>query len=527
MCARHRLIIEEDDERSSTGKICRKAEGDGVANRAGSAAMNDPALDDKTFSPLESTWRLAALGKWTGLLLAFGMVAMVAVADYVTGYEERLSILYMLPIALATWTGGMRPGALTAMMSGGCWLVSFRSNNIYSDSLFYYWEGVVLMVTFLIFVLLLARLRSALERADERFVRVLEGLYAGVYVADESSGRMLYSNQRLARMVGADPLSMPAAEVERRFSTSRAGVDEYLKRPPLAAEASGFVSEEVRDERSDRWYLVQSGAIPWEHGQQALLKVFTDITEQKQAQILKQQHLDMLHEVSRSTALTEIASMLAHEINQPLMAIASYIEACLRLLANAQCDTGEVVAALEKCRVQAVRAGQIISRTRDFIRRRDPDPVRGNINQTIHEALQSIELELQDAEVAVDLRLDETLRPLPFDRTLIAQVLINLLHNAVDAMRPVAPSRRRLRITTVADSDGMVVVSVADQGAGIPEAAEGQLYTPFFTTKPQGLGLGLCICRSVIEAHAGRLWHSAVPGGGMAFHFMLPCHEGE
>jgi C4-dicarboxylate-specific signal transduction histidine kinase len=475
----------------------------------------------------EPAWRRVAFGKWSGLLIALGMVAMVAVADYVTGYEERLSILYMLPIALATWSGGMWSGALVALAGGACWFVSFRSNNIYTDSLFYYWEGVVLMTTFLVFVLLLARLRSALARADERFLRVLEGLYAGVYVAEEGSGRMLYSNRRLARIVGADPLSMQAAEVERRFSASRAGASEHASRMPLAGDVAGFVSEEARDEQGDRWYLVQSGAIPWEHNQHALLKVFTDITEQKQAQILKQQHQEMLHDASRVTALTEIASMLAHEINQPLMAIATYTDACLRLLAKEQCDTGAVVAALEKCRIQAVRAGQIIHRTREFIRRRNPDPVRGDINAIVREALQSIELELQDAEVATELLLDEGLPDLLFDRTLIVQVLINLVHNAVDAMRPVAPAQRRLRISTAADSDGMVVVSVSDRGTGIPGAAESQLYTPFFTTKPQGLGLGLCICRSVIEAHTGRLWHGAVPGGGTSFHFTLPRGDGE
>jgi two-component system, LuxR family, sensor histidine kinase DctS len=487
--------------------------------------MSDTAPDGKAFRSLQPGWRRPVLGKWTGLLFAFVLVAVVAAADYVTGYEVRLSILYMLPIALATWTGGMRTGSLVALAGGACWLVSFRSNNIYSDSLFYYWEGVVLMITFLVFVLLLAHLRSALARADERFLRVLEGLYAGVYVAEQGSGRVLYSNRRLARMIGTDPLSMHAAEVERRFSMTRAG--EPVKRPQPAGEVDGFVSEEARDERNDHWYLVQSGAIPWERNQHALLKVFTDITEQKQAQILKQQHQDMLHDAARVTALTEIASMLAHEINQPLMAIASYTDACLRLLAKEHCATGDVVTALEKCRVQAVRAGQIIHRTRDFIRRRNPDPVRGDINAVVRDALQSIELELQEIEVTAELLLDETLPMLLFDRTLIAQVLINLLHNAVDAMRPVEPSQRRLRISTAADSDGMVVVSVADQGSGIPEAAESQLYTPFFTTKPQGLGLGLCICRSVIEAHAGRLWHSAVAGGGTSFHFTLPCEDGE
>ncbi len=486
--------------------------------------MTASIREDGKRKSVERGWRWTTLGRRPGLLFALELVAVVAVLDYVTGYEVRLAILYLLPIALATWTGGMPSGALTATIAGCCWLISFYSNNIYAQHIFYYWEGVVLMATFIVFVVLLARLRSALARADERFLRVLQGLYAGVYVVEERSGKVLYANRRLRRMIGADPPPMKVADIERRFAVVAPMMEEHVL-PRQAGGSVDFMTVEARDEAGERWYLIQSGSIPWEHNQNATLKVVTDITEQKQVQALKRQHQEALNQSARLSALAEIASTLAHEINQPLMAVASYNEACLRMLSAHPLDIGQVRQALEKCRTQAVRAGQVISRTRGFIRKRDAQPMPGNIEDAMREAVESLESELQDAGVTVSLQSPGALPQAVFDRTLIVQVIVNLLHNAIDAVRSVDPSRRLLSLAVSLDDDAMLAVSVSDQGNGIPAESESLLYTPFFTTKVQGIGLGLCICRSIIEAHAGRLWHTTNDDGGMTFHFALPREE--
>lgn len=452
------------------------------------------------------------------LALAFVLAALIAALDYATGYELRFAILYLVPIALATWTGGFRAGTLIVAISGLFWLSSFRSTHPYSGEIFFYWEGVLMVVVYIFFVLLLARLRVALSRADARFVRVLEELHAAVYVTDQDSGRILYANRSLARLIDGDPDTLDPRVLDMRFGLGDAA-GETARRESIDA---GFVSREVRDRTSGRWYLLQIGPIPWKFSRSVSLRVITDISEQKHAQALKRQHQAMLHQTARLAALAEIASSLAHEVNQPLMAIASYNDACLRMLDASRFDRNELVAALRRCREQALRAGKIISGVRDFIRSRRPNPSLCDINALVRESLELLEAQLEDNAVDVQVSLPDALPMIHADRTLLVQVIVNLVQNAIDAMEQSAPSSRQLSVSTARASDGAIVVSVSDRGGGIPEAIGERLFTPFATTKPQGLGLGLSICRSVVEGHGGRIWHSGNLNSGCSFHFSLP-----
>lgn len=469
----------------------------------------------------------AALARWASrnpaaaLALALALIAFVAALDYATGYESRLAILYLVPIALATWTGGVYAGVLMVAISSLCWLASFRSTHPYSGEIFFYWEGVLMVAVQMSFVLLLARLRLALARADERFFRVLEELHAAVYVADHDSGRIVYANQTLARLINADPRVLGAEQLGKRFGLGNVA-DENAREAHSEAIEAGFVSRDVRDTTSGRWYRVQVGPIPWKTSRRVTLQVITDISVEKHAQALKRQHQEMLHQNARLAALAEIASSLAHEVNQPLMAIATYNDVCLRMLAAIDFDHKELATALRRCREQALRAGKIIGRVRDFIRSRRPNPTQCDINDLVRESLELLETQLEDSAVMTQLSLCEALPMVPADRTLLVQVIVNLVQNAIDAMEQSEPSHRLLSLSTATTGDGAIVVSVTDRGAGIPEAIDDRLYTPFFTTKSQGLGLGLSICRSVLEAHGGRIWHGANPGSGCTFHFTLP-----
>lgn len=467
----------------------------------------------------------AALTPIPAFALALVLMAMVAAADYLTGYEVRLALLYLIPIALATWTGGTRMGVLAAIAAVLAWIASFHSIHPYSLAIYYYWEGAVMIVTFVTFVLLLAGLRRALARADERFLRVLESLYAGVYVVDDQNGKVLYANQRLADMVNTDPLRRRAVDFEKRFSPSN-DMTQYSSERPDGGATRHFLASEVRDNANGRWYLVETRRIPWLHGQHATLKVMTDISEQKQAQTLKRQHEETLHHTTHLVALAEIASRLAHEINQPLGAIAGYHSACLRLLSGGHYEINEVVGAIEKCQEQVVRIGHIVNRTRDFVRRRRPTPASSDLNAVVREAVQLMELDFERGGVRVELRLTTSLPDVLADRVLIVQVVVNLLRNAVEAMQSVEEGGRNITVSTHVENDGAVLTSIADRGPGIPQDVAERLYTPFFTTKAQGLGLGLSICHSVIEAHGGRIWQSANSGGGCSFHFVLPANRG-
>jgi C4-dicarboxylate-specific signal transduction histidine kinase len=452
---------------------------------------------------------------------------VVATLDHATGYELRLAILYLAPIALATWTGGVRAGVAIVVLSSLFWLLSFASTHPYSGDFFFYWEGVAMVAVYLTFVLLLARLHVSLTLADERFSRVLEELHSAVCVTDEDSDRVLYANQSLVRLIAADPRTLGASELRQRLGLGDVAVADAHAAHGASGDSidAGFVSREVRHPANGRWYQLRAGLIPWKSGRRVKLQMLTDISEQKRARALKQQHQDVLHHTARLASLAEIASSLAHEVNQPLMAIASYNDACLRMLDAPAFDRDEVVTALQRCREQALRAGRVISHVREFIRSRRPSPSRCDVNTLVLESLELLEARLEDSAVTTTLSLSAAPLITHADQTLLVQVIVNLLQNAIDAMEKSAPARRKLSLSTGRTADVAIIVSVCDAGPGIPEAIAERLFTPLLTTKSQGMGLGLSICRSVVEAHDGRIWHSANAHGGCTFHFTLPAQS--
>ncbi|WP_176442383.1 sensor histidine kinase [Noviherbaspirillum humi] len=456
---------------------------------------------------------------WRGMAAALTLLVLVAIVDFVTGYEVRLSILYLLPIAIGTWSAGARAGVMLSLLAVACWGFSFLPDHVYARDILYAWEGLVLAATFNIFVWLLIRLKLSLTRAELRFRDVLEGLSAYIYVVGDRSGRVLYANRRFAGMMRAEPVGINAADIEQRLEAAAGGL------PAQAADASSaFTYHEARDRFTGAWFLVQTGPIRWEGRTRAHLHVLIDITEQKAVQSLRQQQREILHKTARFAVLAEISSMLGHEINQPLMAIATYSAAAKMLLAQPRPDIAEATAALEKSRLQAVRASEIVARTRSFLQRRKPSVAECHINQVIDDALLAMEPVVSDMSVHLRASLEDGLPVLPFDRTLIEQVLTNLLGNAVDAVRMNAEHRAdpgRVEIAAARHGDHGIRVSVRDNGAGIPPAVAAKLFTPFFTTKEQGLGLGLCICRSIVEAHGGQMWHESPAGAGTVFHFTL------
>lgn len=450
--------------------------------------------------------------------LALLMVALVAALDRATGYELRFAILYLAPIALATWVGGLSAGIAFVVLSGALWLLSFDSSHPYSGAFFFYWEGVAMVGIDIAFVVLLTRLRVALSRADQRFVHVLEELQAAVYVADQDSGRILYANRNLARLLDADPDSLDARELGERFGIASV-------RAPQSAAAQGqneFMSREIRNPASGRWYLVKSGLIPWTSSRPVSLQVITEITELKQAQALKRQNQEMLHQTARMASLAEIASTLAHEVNQPLMAIATYNDAGLRMLGGTRFNKDDLVTALQRSREQAVRAGNIIRGVRDFIRSRRTTPTDCDINVLLRNALDLLDTQLDENDINVSLSQPDTPLLARADQTLLVQVILNLIQNAIEAMAKNDRARRTLTIASTRTAEGTIIVSVSDQGRGIPADLGEQPYMPLFTTKMQGMGLGLAICRSVVEAHGGRIWHDRNVDGGCSFHFSLP-----
>lgn len=459
--------------------------------------------------------------------VSLALVASIALLDYMTGYAWRFAILYLIPVALTTWVGGARAGLVIAVVSSLAWLSSFRAIHPYDGNAPFYWGGTSMLLINITLALLLARLHQSLSLADERFRRVLEELQGAVYALDEASGQLLYVNPALAKLLDADPTTLNADDLVSRFGRPPQTPLSTHAETPIAAFDSTFCTREIRDPLDGRWYQIQSGLIPWKSGHPIRLQVITEISDRKQAQSLRRQHQEIQRQTVRLAELTEVASSLAHELNQPLMAIASYNDACLRLLDNAKVEQDDLAAALHKSRDQALRAGRIISRIRSFIRSRRPEPSRFDMNELLIESIELLEIASDEHAIRTELRLTPNPLLAYADRTLMAQVIHNLLQNAIDAMQTTPLEQRRLTITTNHGADGVIALSVADSGTGIPEYLQESAYVALFSTKEKGLGLGLSICRSVIEAHGGRIWHEANPSGGCIFHVTLPAETGE
>jgi PAS domain S-box-containing protein len=246
----------------------------------------------------------------------------------------------------------------------------------------------------------------------------------------------------------------------------------------------------------------------------------TDVTERKRTEEAARQHQAELTHVLRVTSMGEMAAGLAHEINQPLTAIANYAQGSVRRLRANPPQVEPVLAVIDHIAAEALRAGEIIRRLRSLIRKEAPRQDWVDLNEVVAEVMRLLEPETRQHGVTVRVHPEVRLPALLADRIQIEQVILNLVRNAVDAMCEEL-GRRELDIRT-AVGDDLVEVSVRDTGPGLPAALVDRIFDPFFSTKPTGLGMGLSISRTIIEAHQGRLWATAPAGGGAMFHFTLP-----
>ena len=245
-----------------------------------------------------------------------------------------------------------------------------------------------------------------------------------------------------------------------------------------------------------------------------------DLTERQQTEARLQELQSELVHMSRLTAMGEMATTLAHELNQPLSAIANYMKGLRRLLeTSADERSGQMQEVLDKAAEQALRAGEIIRRLRDFVARGESDRRVESLSKLIEEASALALVGAKEQGVRVRFDLDSGADRVLADKVQIQQVLLNLMRNAMEAM--MEGDRREMVLATASAGDDLVMVKVSDSGPGIPEEIARQLFQPFFTTKRHGMGVGLSISKTIIEGHGGQIGFEATPGGGTTFRFTL------
>jgi two-component system, LuxR family, sensor kinase FixL len=258
-------------------------------------------------------------------------------------------------------------------------------------------------------------------------------------------------------------------------------------------------------------------------------RIFTgfvrDLTERQETLLRLQDLQSELAHVGRVSEMGTLASSLAHELNQPLTAVATYCESARDLL-DSEPDAealAMVREALDEAAEQAVRAGQIVRRLRDFMSNGEMERRIESLQRLINEANALALVGSREHGIEVQLFLDPGADLVFVDRIQVQQVIVNLIRNAIDAM--MASELRCLSLTTTRHGDGLVEVTIADTGSGISETVAPQLFQPFVTSKQNGMGIGLSICRTIVEAHGGRIWFEPGQNGGTAFHFTLPSGE--
>ena len=353
--------------------------------------------------------------------------------------------------------------------------------------------------------------------------------------ARDMDGRVTYVNPAFCRMVGLSaseligrlppmPYWAPEAmgEYQQRISKLLAGT----------VTSDGFHTIYQRSNGERFPVLIYESPLVDDAGMQTgWMGSILDISDRQRAEDINRQQQDKLQSSARLAAMGEIASTLAHELNQPLAAISSYLTGALNIIEDKQTVANNALIeslkpAIEKAAIQTQRAGHTIRSVHSFIKRRETSKIEVELKDLIERIMPLIELQAQRKFVTIQKMISDPLPVIVADPTLLEQVLLNLTRNAIDAMEDTPSEKRILKIEVHANDNTInpgLTVEIIDQGSGISKEVEEKLFSPFFSTKADGMGMGLNICRTAVEAHGGTLSFAPNPDGGTIFSFSLPA----
>jgi PAS domain S-box-containing protein len=341
-----------------------------------------------------------------------------------------------------------------------------------------------------------------------------------------ANGEIIWSEETF-RMFGYDkaPSIKHATIFQRVHPEDRARVEQTIDR----------ASSDGKDFEHGYRLLMPDGAVKHVHatahavadasGAVEFVGAVTDVTARKQAEVELHEAQTNLAHVTRVTALGEMAASIAHEVNQPLAAVVTNAAACLRWLDREPANLKEARSTVQSIVEDGNRAGEVIQRVRALVNKTADRKAPLHINEVVNEVISLVQHELFSHRVALRLELAPALPLVLADRIQLQQVILNLVINGIEAMQPVKDRPRELVIRTLQDEASQVLVTVSDVGVGVAAENADRLFDAFFTTKSSGMGMGLSICRSIVNAHGGRLSASGNAGPGATFQFTLPLHR--
>ena len=453
-------------------------------------------------------------------------------------HDDSIFLYFVPTVLISAGVGGLGPGLLATALSLAAGFFVLAGGTAISNT------GLVNGAAFAVIgigvswgggLLHRSRLRAKLM-ADDALAReahlqsILDTVPEAMIVIDERGIMQSFSSAaerlfgcRAAEAIGQNVSTLMPAHYHENH-------DGYLQRYMNTGERRiiGIGRVVVGQRKDGSTFPMELAVGEMKSGDQRYFTGFIrDLTERQQTEARLQELQSELVHISRLTAMGEMASTLAHELNQPLSAIANYLKGTRRLLEGSSDEKSAAMRdALDKAADQAMRAGHIIRRLRDFVARGESERRVESITKLVEEASALALVGVKDLGIRVQFQFNPEIDLVIADRVQVQQVLLNLIRNAMDAMET---SKTRDLIVAIAPADGgLVRISVTDSGSGIsPEIAE-QLFQPFITTKRHGMGVGLSISRAIIEAHNGRIWVEPNPTGGTIFHFTLAVvNEGD
>jgi hypothetical protein len=329
------------------------------------------------------------------------------------------------------------------------------------------------------------------------------------------------------QIMGLDSGSKPSMDLimQRVHPDDRARLHHEADRARQGAQNFDYEQRLLMPGGQIKHVHLRAHRVRYESGKEEIVGALMDITEARKSQEALQAAQTALAHASRVATLGEISASVAHEVNQPLAAIVANGQACLRFLRRETPDLDNVRGAVEWIVKDGNRAGEVIKRIRGLLRNASTEKIPLDVNDLISEVAALLQRDLAAHQVALQLALAPGVPAIFADRIQLQQVVINLVMNGAEAMQPIADRPHGLEIRSYQDETRRVVVAVKDSGIGIPGESADRVFDAFFSTKPGGLGIGLSICRSIVEAHGGRLWSSANAGPGTTFQFALPSHR--